>query len=165
MATKKRTKKPKDTVANSRKRLSNVPSTLLMQAVEDLEKVEASPNYEVYMGTWVNPPIEVNPLWGNPLCEVCLGGAALVCAYGVKGGLEFYSDAAQRKAFALDCFRIGDYYGALRYYLGVEPDKAKELREQLRRVVEQPVSYSAETADEFKFQMRLIAAFLKASGY
>lgn len=114
--------------------LSNKPSQLLLQAMLDLEKVEADPNYKIDMGTWFAV---------NSKCTVCLGGAVMAKTLGLKEAVEsfqmtetlvsgeydanlnfdelignlgpdsFMSGSLGRKLSAINCFRTGDVKAAL----------------------------------------------------
>lgn len=99
--------------------LSSRPSTLLMQALEDLEWIERHPaRYVVRMANW---HFAADDYWNDDSkgrCEVCLAGATIACRDGVSwrettDPWEF-PGSTQDKLFALDHLRRGNIFTALR---------------------------------------------------
>jgi hypothetical protein len=132
------------------KKLSNVPSEILEQALGDLIQCRKD-GIVINMETWV----AVRP---EPYkCECCLAGAMLIknCTTNlldVKGCSHFYwfgdfSDAVQRKMEFLNCVRNGDVELALkasgrkpvvpsRRVVLYSSDPSKWMR-QMRQIVKQ----------------------------
>jgi len=94
------------------KQLSDTPSTMIYEAIKDLEEIEKNPNYIINMDEWHKPhSVELNK------CEVCLAGS--VMANTLKVPTEnnvspvFFKGSNYSKLCALDNFRQGSMYGAL----------------------------------------------------
>ncbi len=142
------------------RKLPDVPSKLLNAAVDDLEAVERSKRFAVNMANFVYEA-------GGP-CEVCLGGAALVCSLDVKRdvygkpSLYAYPDSARQKAIALDYFRQGEIESALGE-LGYSEDDIDSVTEKLGCHFD--VCYYDTNPTLFKAQMRSLARQLKAVGH
>lgn len=51
------------------KRLPDKPSELILVAMEDFEKIEKNPHYEIYMKHW--------HFWDEEKCHVCFAGAVM----------------------------------------------------------------------------------------
>lgn len=93
---------------NNMKRLPNKPSKLLEVALADLRKCEKSPDYDIKMGVWHEPP-SLN----HSTCQVCLAGAVMAkslkicrtkCAYPTD---DNFNETIERKLRALNAFRVG----------------------------------------------------------
>lgn len=134
-------------------------SALLLGALEELDKFEATENARVYMGSWVKQ------VEGGP-CFACLGG---IWALKKAGVTDFLDHTVVRDAYksiddeqimnqelALDELRTGhvsDAYETL-------TNNYSEQAERLNRTV----TCYHEDAQKFKTEMRQLAADLKGSG-
>jgi hypothetical protein len=123
------------------------PSELLELAMNDLEKCEADPRYEISMESWHDPNGEI--------CKVCLAGAVMAQTCGlpinmVSSGLaKDVGEDWEKGTDALNAFRMGKINLALRYigYGGDWTDR-------------DIVSYH-DDKDKFKKQMRQLVKDLK----
>jgi hypothetical protein len=91
------------------KHLSDVPSELLQQALDDLEKVEADPRYIVDMCRW-HQPLE------DQRCAVCLAGAVLAgsgLSYTIDWRHIEFNVNIERKLGVIDSLRTGDARSAI----------------------------------------------------
>lgn len=86
--------------------LSDKPSILIRQAMDDLERVERTPGYKVDMGIW-------HETLGGQECFVCMAGSVIAGTLGAERGKESaphkYGDklGTSRKLYALNQFRAG----------------------------------------------------------
>lgn len=142
--------------------LPDKPSELLVLALEDLEKVEKDPKYQVNMGTW-HRPSEF-----EPVCLVCLAGAVMAGHLQAKPEKQYVaSDFGGRnmsKFYALANFATDHIRKAVEEAIG--PEAFEELGERYYRIpVHAPnfKSYS-EDPESFKSSLRATAAFLKELG-
>ena len=98
------------------KRLSNTPSVLINEAIEDLCKIELNVNYIIDMSVWHEPRPRFSML-DNAVCTVCFGGAVMANSLDadINNTITPYcfDDDTTSKLNALDCFRKGDIKGGL----------------------------------------------------
>lgn len=96
------------------KNLSDIPSVILREALDDLKLAEASDKYSIEMTDWH----EYDSI--SDTCFVCLGGAVLAfsCDENPRtrhDDMELSNDI-QLKLFMLDSFRMGDIMDGLAHY-------------------------------------------------
>ena len=95
--------------------LPDLPSELLIVAMEDLEAVERSERYRIDMGDWHSPSSESD----DEYCSVCHAGA--VMANSLQAGINRYcvpSDEVERtknKLRAINEIREGNIFNFFRY--------------------------------------------------
>jgi hypothetical protein len=136
------------------KELSDVPSEMILQALEDLESVEKDPAYKVDMLEWHLPATTM-----RPHCEVCFAGAVMARRFDVQPNRyaepQDFLPAARDKFRALNYFRTGNIVSALRYL-------HREHPQSLPIIVRVPAYDPLVPA--FKDKMREIASTLAAAG-
>lgn len=127
-------------------RLPNKPSALLQLALDDLERCEKDPHYEIYMGEWHSP--------GDKHCLVCMAGAVIAKTLECDRFNEvtpcLLDHDNSQKLRAIDAFRSNDPISAFNYL-------------KIRRTVP-PLIYVTKYMDDpdrFKAQMRENIATLK----
>lgn len=84
--------------------LSDTPSVLIKQAIEDLEKCENSPEYTIDMGVWHEPR-------DNEVCAVCLAGATIAMQFDISTDITIEPGmykGLEAKMEALDEMRCGN---------------------------------------------------------
>jgi len=126
-------------------------SDLILVALEDLERAEASSRYKVTMGTWHLP--------GRDRCGVCLAGSVMAFSLGADPGAPTlprdYPRCIDSKLYALNMVRGGEISAAL------------ETIDQEGRAHyfphENMVIYS-DSPENFKAQLRSVARRLAAEG-
>jgi len=140
--------------------LPDLPSDLILVALEDLEKVEQSPKYMIQMDDWHVPSTDDQ---GKDVCEVCLAGAVMAMRLGADPEddalPEDYGGTLQNKLGALNNFREGYVTYAMRQ-MGLDENQivaTAMLNRNITDYDDDPVAFKAE--------MRQLAADLKAAGY
>jgi hypothetical protein len=91
--------------------LPNKLSALLRVAVEDVQKCEADPRFELEMGMWVVG--DVGPT--SERCSVCMAGAVMVQRLGVATDSNSHPEdvpEAERHLLAIDHMRLGNFVSA-----------------------------------------------------
>ena len=119
----------------NKEKLSDTPSQLILDALTDLRKCEADPNYAINMGIWHSGTE------GNEICKVCLAGAVLaktiewdINEYSVCSEKDFEDDKELAdKMIALDYFRTGEIHGAL-CYLDMDQKYFEDKIEEFRKI-------------------------------
>ena len=110
--------------------LSGVPSTLIRQAVRDMDACRGDPGYRLEMGTWHKPGQAGEP------CGVCLAGAVMAqtleAPRGEMRGPGQYPEPIRRKMDALDLVRQGRVMAALHQLGRSLPDEVPWRREMPR---------------------------------
>jgi hypothetical protein len=136
-------------------KLPDLPSALIRVALEDLEKCEKDPRYEISMG-------DFHFAYQNK-CYVCLAGAVIAQTLGaghqrdcgptalVRMGME----REARAMYALDSFRVGRVEEALGYLQIPKPADMPATRAHWH--------YSSDPA-QFKTDMRALADLLESKG-
>lgn len=116
----------KSTAKNKVKKLSDVPSEILMQAMEDLEIVESMPKkFSVNMGVWFEPRFS----------KVCVCHAGAVMAITLEAdrkqagtGIEL-GPVLNAKMDFINAIRVGDFESAFQflYQKGVIDRREKNI--------------------------------------
>jgi hypothetical protein len=93
--------------------LSNVPSTLIREALYDLELCEIS-GYRINMNTWNS--------WMDGVCNVCLAGSVMAATLKLPPGSYSEGPATRdvsrsnvSKLYALNAFRVGKVFDGLTF--------------------------------------------------
>ena len=134
--------------------LPSVPSYLIELALGDLEKCEASPEYEIHMGIWHRED--------GPVCKVCLAGAVMAQTFRLERSREvvdvedYFDQTTADHLEALDDFRTGFIEDGCDT-LGCYGDLPEELREW-------PTPDYGHDPAGFKSSMRELASRLRAVG-
>lgn len=145
--------------------LANLPSELLLQALEDLEWCEArADTYLIDMGTWHTPQ-------DDGRCAVCLAGSVMARTLGadkkyMNAPANCASAAVRMKLCALDLARDG---GLLEYLLHLDrQDDARSLADRYKRMLVGNISFVfpdySQDPDKFKAGIRAMAAELARHG-
>lgn len=133
--------------------LPDLPSELILLALDDLEKSILHPDYEVSMSKWHLPE-------GNK-CYVCLAGSVMAHSLNAPRKAHLipnsYDGTIQNKLSALDHFRIGDIETGLRLM-------NRPLPYGTPRSINLPV-YTDVPHEEWKGYMLKIVAILQDIGY
>lgn len=139
--------------------LPDKPSELILVALQDLEKVEKDPLFNVNMSEWVFYNSYTHR------CHVCLAGAVMMKTLEARG-YKLPRDAAsispsnfgfkeyQSKLLALDSFRLGD--------VGEGLEEMGLFAPQLNYCYTMP-SYN-NNPEKFKRRMRAMSRMLRAHG-
>ena len=147
------------------RQLPDRPSELLRLAVNDLEKAERSPKYEIEMGHWHFP-------LDDDLCTVCMAGAVMAFTLDVPHDEEYavlsrsFDADTRGKLHALDDFRRGYVGDALRI-LGMHDELTTEELFSLTHWVNSHNNFSDYTnyPTEFKMYQRELANRLEQLGH
>ena len=134
------------------KQLPSKPSDLIELALQDLESVEKSPKYEVYMSEWH----AYTP--GADICSVCLAGAVMAQTLKVrrkqfKSPDEIKDKATQNALYALNSFRLGSISHGLKT-MEIPHDKVRNIH----------IPPYAEHPRKFKTAMSKMAVSLRKKG-
>lgn len=125
-------------------------SDLILVALDDLEKVENDPRYDINMGWWHRPGVY------NQKCLVCLAGSVMAKSLGTSPERTRYpndfDDKTEAKLDALNWARVGDVDYAL-HHLDVPQSSYTSFNRSV-------VDYS-DDPEQFKADMREIVAALK----
>lgn len=131
-------------------------SDLILVALEDLEKAEASPKHIIVMWMWHLPRLGLL----DNLCSVCLAGSVMAFSLGANPSTPRtpgdYSHHINNKLLALNSVRGGDISLALET---IDPEGRKHYFPQ-----EYMVNYERNPVG-FKAQLRSVAKRLAAKGY
>lgn len=144
-------------------KLPNTAHELIRAALADLEKVEADPNYEINMRTWVDYR---RP---NGKCAVCLAGAVMAktldCRVDEDTGTanpKNFDWAIERKLLALNEFRTGCVLDGLSLFYDCSPTVFDYLSRNLKmRLIPE---YDWSGPQYFKDEMRRLANDLQEAG-
>jgi hypothetical protein len=140
-------------------KLSENPSELILIALEDLERCEADPRYEVDMGVW-----HENIL--NSKCEVCAAGAVMAqrLDVGINCSIEpvNFNDDIRDKLFAINYLRRGKLHLAFGF-LDLDLPDHLEIFYQIDIEYLDDLSYANRA--EWKLHMQDLAGVLAAEGY
>lgn len=132
--------------------LPDKPSDLLELALSDLEKVEGSSRYKVYMYTWHVPQ-------KRSVCQVCMAGAVMAKTLKAdrfkRHSPEDFENDTKKKLTALNYFRTGLLDLALEV-LGID--------HPLSLVKSTWVASYQTDREQFKKDMRDIIEALKGEG-
>ena len=134
------------------KLLPNLPSDLILLALEDLEMAEQNKKYRVSMERW-HFPMEDQP------CSVCLAGAVMAMSLDANPAKDYIPcdfDHEGDKLRALNEFRIGEVRSGLRS-MGYDVDDNEEIEDV-------PITHYAVSHTQFKADMRALANTLKENG-
>lgn len=133
--------------------LPKVPSQLIEIALEDLEKCERSPDYEIDMGHWFY-------MSASRCCYVCLAGAVMATRLGALESAvtcliseDFPANTAQLTA--INSLRVGSVRFTCSY---LEIEMPESLAETY------PITTYEKDSTAFKRDMRELAETLKAAG-
>lgn len=138
------------------KPLSNVLSTAVLQAVEDLEAIKQNDNYLIDFGTWHRPVKNQFEVLNK--CSVCFAGSVMANRLGsdIEKLLnpDDFPEAQQRVLQALDAIRKGLLGAAINKVYGQYP------KEEI-----QDIDVNQEDYPTFVKQMEEISELLKSKGY
>lgn len=135
-------------------RLPRKPSSLILLALSDLEKVEKDKRYEVNMNNWHFP--------GDNKCHVCLAGAVLAKHLNLDIKTDYVqvydelTKSVDNKLEALNCFRVGNCAGGFSS-LGIHWTKGVKFSRVVTRYEDDKKA--------FKDEMNQLAKDLKKAGY
>lgn len=139
-------------------KLPDKMSELLRVAVDDLEKIEADPNYRINMAQWHSP--------SGAYCEVCLAGATLATR-GIPSDVEIdpsipIQSLEGRKVYdklcAINSLRTGSVKTAAEY-MGIT-DTAR-----LNNITHVAMTRYEHGPENFKRELRDLANDLEKYGY
>jgi hypothetical protein len=138
--------------------LSDTPSELIMQTMDDFELIENDPLYSINMGTWHWPE--------DHACEVCFAGACMVKSLDADITFDIepdeYSSSVEGKLNALDSFRAGYISSALAHLNKVYPkDFLDEDGDEYFRI---PITDYKDDPVKFKSDMWALVVLLQLVG-
>jgi len=140
-------------------KLSENPSELILIALEDLERCEADPRYEVDMGVWHEP-------FQDSTCQVCAAGAVMAqrLDVGINCSIEpvNFNDDIRDKLFAINYLRRGNLHLAFGF-LDLDLPDHLEIFYQIDIEYLNDLSYANRA--EWKLHMQDLAGVLAAEGY
>lgn len=142
-------------------KLPDKPSALIRVALEDLEKCEKDPRYEINMGRWHERTLtdEDNP--DSAKCAVCFAGVVVANRLGLTPDETFRFKAfdyeTRSKLLALDEFRCGCWRIALAHMGINEPSEPLEINPFEIAIYRQDPA-------QFKTDMRALADLLESKG-
>lgn len=118
--------------------LPDKPSELLEIALEDLEKCEKSPKYEIDMGVWHCPDVDEK-------CYVCLAGAVMapMCHDSLHMTPSHFDPDTRNKLRAINSFRLGECADAF-YSMGLSYSDGKEFDRRIHDYDINPIVFKAD---------------------
>lgn len=140
-------------------KLSDKPSELILQALEDLEWVEAQPEkYVIDMSEWHLP------VGGK--CEVCMAGSIMARRLGIHHDESVTACSfplnTGNKLNAINELRLGNISGAFECLELDMPELPDQYDEYWRM---SPMSNEPGLREEWKLHMQDLAGILAAEGY
>lgn len=142
-------------------KLSNIPSKMLKQSLEDLEAVMQNPLYGINMCNWHDFFVTEN------VCEVCHAGA--VMANRLEGNRfqniypANYKNEISNKLIAIDCIRSGSFKN---FFIILDVQKPESIPEHYSNFLDQESieELSRENLPEYINHICTIIGILEAEG-